>query len=388
MAVNHEEADHVPLTFRDTALPETYGKPVHTQFEAVDIFLRLGIDPMLYLTPDDTWELDPDVKVKTRKEILPGEKFPCLIKEYITPNGTLSQVVRQTPDWPHGDKVPLWSDFMVPRSRSKKYLVENMEDVEIFSSLFSEPTARELKAFHQKAERFDRFAKDRGIIINAAGMNLGDITAWSCGIENEILWSLRNTEVFHKLLDVVLEWNMKHLEQVLEPGVVDVVTCRGYYETIDIWSPKLHRIFFAPRLKKLAETVHKAGAKFCYHMTTGIMPALDIIKDIGVDILYGPDPVEGTIVANLQQVKDRAGDDICLWGGMNAPVTLGLGTPKQIEEAVKESVGTLAPGGGFILAAMESIILGPDPKVCGSIPWESIEHMINVWRTTSDYPVR
>jgi len=152
--------------------------------------------------------------------------------------------------------------------------------------------------------------------------------------------------------------------------------------------PKLHRIFFAPRLKKLAETVHKAGAKFCYHMTTGIMPALDIIKDIGVDILYGPDPVEGTIVANLQQVKDRAGDDICLWGGMNAPVTLGLGTPKQIEEAVKESVGTLAPGGGFILAAMESIILGPDPKVCGSIPWESIEHMINVWRTTSDYPVR
>ena len=60
-------------------------------------------------------------------------------------------------------------------------------------------------------------------------------------------------------------------------------------------------------------------------MTTGIMPLLDIIKDLGVDIFLGPDPVEGG--ANLQQVKERIGNTVCLWGGMNAPVTLGTGTP-------------------------------------------------------------
>ncbi|MBO3803673.1 MAG: hypothetical protein JTT11_07395, partial [Candidatus Brockarchaeota archaeon] len=58
-AINHEEADHVPLTFRDTQLPETYAAAPSNQFEAVDIFLKLGVDPMLYLHPDNAWKLDP-----------------------------------------------------------------------------------------------------------------------------------------------------------------------------------------------------------------------------------------------------------------------------------------------------------------------------------------
>ena len=66
-AINHEEADHVPLTFRDTDLPETYGKPCRNQFEAVDIFLKLGIDPMLYINPDSAWRFDPQVEIKIRK---------------------------------------------------------------------------------------------------------------------------------------------------------------------------------------------------------------------------------------------------------------------------------------------------------------------------------
>jgi len=115
------------------------------------------------------------------------------------------------------------------------------------------------------------------------------------------------------------------------------------------------------------------------------MPALEIFRDIGVDILYGPEPVEGNV--DLQETKDRVGEEICLWGGMNAPVTLGIGTPEEIEKGVREAVQALAPGGGFILSAMESIILGHDPKICGLIPWESVECMIEAWRKVCDYPV-
>lgn len=387
-AINHEEADHVPLTFRDTVLPETYGKPVHSQFEAVDIFLKLGVDPMLYLIPDNMWKLNRDVKVKTRKEKVPGEQFPLLTKEYITPKGVLRQAVRKTPDWPHGDSVPLWSDHMIPGSRSKKYLIENMDDVESFSCLFSEPSEEDLEDFHRRADHFGRFAEDRGIIINGGGLRVavGDIIAWICGIQNAVLWSFRRPELLHRLLDVTLEWNIKYVQQILENGVVDIITCRGYYETADFWSPRIYRAFFAPRLRKLSEIVHKAGAKFCYHVTTGIMPLLEIYKEAGIDILFGPDPIEGG--ADLHETKERVGDAICLWGGMNAPLTLGTGTPKQIKEEVEESIRTLAPGGGFILSPLDSLILGADPKTCGSIPWESVEHMIEVWRRVGDYPMR
>jgi uroporphyrinogen decarboxylase len=119
-------------------------------------------------------------------------------------------------------------------------------------------------------------------------------------------------------------------------------------------------------------------------MTTGIMPLLDIVKEVGVDIFFGPDPIEGG--ANLQQVKERIGKNVCLWGGMNAPVTLGKGKPDQIENAVKNAINTLAPGGGFILSALDSIILGADPETCGLIPWENIEYMIRAWRKNCKYP--
>lgn len=386
-AINHKEADHVPLTFRDTNLPETYGKPCRNQFEAVDIFLKLGVDPMLYLAPDYLWELNPKVKERIRKEKVAGEPFPYLFKEYDTPKGVLRQIVRQTPDWPHRDNVPLWSDHMIPRSRSKKYLIENMDDMESFSSLFGEPTEKELESFHEKAERFKRFAEDRGVIINGGdlGIAIGDIIAWICGIENAVLWSFRRPELLHRLLDITLEWNVMYARQILEVGGVDVVTCRGYYENADFWSPRIYKTFFAPRLQKLIEVVHRGGAKFCYHMTTGIMPLLEIFREIGVDILFGPDPVEGK--ADLEQVKDRVGDRICLWGGMNAPVTLGTGTQEQIEDGVREAISKLAPGGGFILSALDSLILGSDAKTCGSIPWASVEHMIKVWRKMSNYPI-
>jgi len=385
--INHEEADHVPLTFRDTDLPETYGKPCKNQFEAVDIFLKLGIDPMLYIHPDNAWQFKPDVKVKIRKEKVAGEEFPILSKEYHTSEGILRQVVRQTPDWPDGDDVPLWSDFMVPKSRSIKYLVESMGDVECFPHLFNEPSEEDFEALQKKAESYKRFAQDRGVLINGSmTISIGDIAAWSCGIDNAILFGYRRPELLHKLLDVILEWNLKYVKQILETGVADAITCRGYYENMDLWSPRLFKTFFAPRLLELSELVHRGGAKFCYHNTTGIMPALEIFRDIGVDILYGPDPVEGTIEVDLQEVKDRVGDEICLWGGMNAPVTLGIGTQEEIAKGAREAVRLLAPGGGFVLSAMESIILGHDPKTCGSIPWESIECMIEAWRKIRDYP--
>jgi hypothetical protein len=387
--INHEEADHVPLTYRDTALPESYGKPCRDQFEAVDIFLKLGIDPMLYIHPDSAWRFDPEVRTEFRKERVQGEIYPILSKEYHTAEGILKQIVRQTPDWPNGDDIPLWSDFMVPRSRSVKYLIENMDDVACFSHLFAEPTEEDFQALQRKAEAHRRFAQDRGVLINSSmTISIGDIVAWSCGIDNAILFSYRRPELLHKLLDVILDWNLKYIKQILETGVADAITCRGYYENMDTWSPKMYKTFFAPRLQMMSELIHRGGAKFCYHNTTGIMPALEIFRDIGVDILYGPDPVEGTIEVDLQEVKERVGDDICLWGGMNAPVTLGIGTPEDIAKGAQEAVRLLAPGGGFILSAMESIILGHDPKICGYIPWESIECMIEAWRRVRDYPIQ
>ena len=57
------------------------------------------------------------------------------------------------------------------------------------------------------------------------------------------------------------------------------------------------------------------------------------------------------MLANDQyEAKRQFGDRICIMGGIDTQHLLTMGTPSEIEEAVRERIATLASGGGYILA--------------------------------------
>jgi len=375
MAINHEEPDHVPLSFKWIMRTFLNDRAWRDQFERADWELRLGLDPILDLAYSPAWKLSPDVKVKIWREIVPGESYPLLFKEYCTKFGVLSQVVRETPDWPHDEYVPLWSDYMIPRSRSIKYLITNMEDVKTFSQLFNEPTEKEDEAFLQEAEGIRRFAHKRAVVVENKTLRMGDAVAYFMGIENMILKSYRNPSLIHDLLDILLEWNMKYLGQILDTGIVDIVNYEGWSESF--FPPGPYKIFMAPRVKKLIEMTHKSGAKLCYGPRTPSDDLFNYFKEMGVDIFWGPDPVQGN--KDLSRLKKGFGDRICFWGGVNSYVTLGTGKRRQIERATTEAIRILGPSGGFILSAIDSL----DKHT----PWRNIEHMIRAWRRVGKYPL-
>jgi hypothetical protein len=88
--------------------------------------------------------------------------------------------------------------------------------------------------------------------------------------------------------------------------------------------------------------VHQAGARFSYIMTKGIMPLLEDFVDIGIDTLWGVDPVQGE--ADLPRLAQELQGRICIWGGMNAVMMLGEGTPEDAEKAVDEAMQILGRG--------------------------------------------
>jgi len=124
---------------------------------------------------DTPRKLNPEVKVRTWKEVQPDETHHMLFNEYETPEGTLRQVVRRTIDWPFGDDIPIFTDYVVPTARSKKYLIEGVEDLKALSSLFSESTEEELKPFFAEAERVKGFAEAHGVLVE-------------CGMFVEVGW--------------------------------------------------------------------------------------------------------------------------------------------------------------------------------------------------------
>jgi hypothetical protein len=376
MAIGCREPDHVPLLNRG-GIPHRYwstrgrrGTPFGDQFERVVESLKLGIDDAVALHPP--FHLSEDVKVRIRKEKTPTENYPLLIKEYETPKGTLSKVVHQTPDWPHGDDIPLFDDYAVSSARPVKYMVEGDKDLEALSCLVRHPNGAELRAFGEEAERVKRFAEGHGVpIVCVEDANLGSAAMWLCGFINTMMATFRNQGFLHRLLDIIHRWDMMKVRSLLEVGRADVIVHYGWYDSTDFWTTRAYRDFLLPRLREEIELVHKHDAKFGYTMASGAMPLLGTFKEMGVDLLYGIDPVQGGY--DLERAKREIGGEICLWGGVNSHVTLTNGSMEDVRAAVKEAFSKLAPGGGFILSSVGTMEY---PQ----IPAENIGVMIEAWR--------
>jgi len=104
---------------------------------------------------------------------------------------------------------------------------------------------------------------------------------------------------------------------------------------------------------------------------------LEDLLDIGIDVLRGVDPIQGK--DDLAVVKETIGGRIAIWGGMNAAITLGRGTPDEIRQAVDTAIEILAPGGGFVLY--------PVDQIYNDSPWDNIQIMIDRWKEVCPYPL-
>jgi len=376
LAINHREPDHVPLSFEWIMRQFMRDRTWRDQFERAKMELGLGLDPMLNIHFSPAWQLSPEVKVKIwREPSVAREDFPVLFKEYHTRKGVLRQIVRQTPDWPHGSYVPLWDDFLLPKSRAIKYLVENEKDLDAFSTLFNDPTDIEIEQFSAKAETFRDFAKKHGATVKCNDFQMTDAALYSLGMENMISLVFRNPELICNLLDILLEWNLLYLKQVLHTGVADIIKYEGWFESF--FPPKQYRNIIVPRVKKIVDMVHAAGAKICYGPRNPPFPLFSIFKEVGFDIFWGCNPMN--LGSEFEQLKKDVGDRICFWGGVDSYVTLGTRTKRQIEKEVSTAIETLAPGGGFILSAFDSLD--------AHTPWRNIKHMIDTWRVKGRYPI-
>jgi len=381
-AINHEEPDHLPLYLRacDRGYFIDKGKPWHGQFERVGQALELGLDDTVGFTVE--LQLNPDIRIRRRKRELPGERYPILIKEYDTPKGTLRQVVRQTRDWPHDDDIPIFSDYNVPPERSVEYLIKSEADLVALQCLFVEPTTKQRERLHEEADKVRNFSEENEVLVECGGVGGsygdlalgGDAVVWLCGVRTILVEAYRNPEFIHRLLDIIHTWDVMRIHIALDAGCADVIGHRGWYEGA-FFSTILYERFIASMIREEAELVHRAGAKFGYIITRNILPLLDVLKETGIDIIWGVDPVQDNM--DLMIVKGKAGGDICLWGGVNSYITLGQ-TDEEIKRSVRKAIECLAPGGGFILSAVDAVL--------DEVPSEGLGSMIEAWREFAEYP--
>jgi hypothetical protein len=403
-AIRGQSPDHMPLyawVFGFKAPPdlrwETDGRPVeywytqrmehlHTlpqawdlaqDFRRVDAWLSLGVDDVLDVSIP--WSQSEQVARRDMR-VLPGQSIggitsehPLFAREYQTPDGALVHIVKQTgeeqaPGWViQPDGVPLFEDFNIPRAA--RHVVSGPEDVAKVKWLYQSPGADGRAWLDARMQQVTPFARERGVLTQAWSAFGVDALVWLAGVENAVTLAMDDPDAFDELLTIIHQADVGRTALALEHEV-DMVVERGWYSSIDFWSPRIFKRHFKPRIAELAQMAHARGRLFGYVMTTGVTTLGAELMDAGVDLLYYADPAQDRV--DLAWAKRAFGGKMAVAGGINTSLTLTPNNPGDIRAAVRAAMDCYSGSGGFILSPVDALF--PDT------PWPAVQTMIDAWR--------
>jgi hypothetical protein len=357
-ALSCQLSDQVPCAFMLFGALKSCSK---SYLEFVERQLDMGLDTIVELPPrpptvvNDYYNLhglpvnySPKVSIDEWSEQITDSNYPILVKEYHTPEGTLRAEVRKTKDWRWGDHVPFLDDYLSPRS--KKFLIQEPEDLKAFRYLLAPPTQREIEEFCRESKPLVDFARKQDLLVSG-GWGVGaDLLGWVYGLEQMIFATVDQPEFLSEMLGMIADWNRTRMEVILDFGV-DLYIRRAWYENCDFWSPRQWKKYIFPTLKAETDLTHQAGAKFGYIVTSNCIPLLEAIAEAEVDVIIGVDPRGYDLVKTKQVLAGKT----CLWGGVNGHLTIEQGEPEVVRQEVRQAIDTLAPHGGFILSPVDNV---------------------------------
>lgn len=145
-------------------------------------------------------------------------------------------------------------------------------------------------------------------------------------------------------------------------------------------SPKMYREMLKPFHADLISFIKsRSKAKVFFHTDGDVFDLVEDFIEIGVDIL-NPIQTSAGKMANLAELKRRYGKNIVFCGAIDTHHILPHGTPQEVRQEVKRVIEILAPGGGFMVASVHTIM--------NDVPPENILAMVDAVEEFGHYPLR
>ncbi len=219
--------------------------------------------------------------------------------------------------------------------------------------------------------------KDTCFIVGRAPFDGTFPWAQTVGMEEFLVRMITDPEFVEKAVNVYVSRCIKILEAFLDAGADAVMTTDDYCDNRGpIMGKELFRKFIIPGIKRQAEAVHRKGGIFIKHTDGYMWDILDDLVDCGIDAWHG---IQTNIGMDLQRLKERYGNRLCFFGGVNCN-TLIEGTPDQVRKEVYDAIKGAAQGGGLVVTT--SNVLQPGVKL------ENYLAMRQAVRDFGTYPIR
>lgn len=205
---------------------------------------------------------------------------------------------------------------------------------------------------------------------------------WLRGYQNFFMDLAYEPVLVEAVLDATLRFRLDYWAEALEEmgDLIDVVVeydDLGHMSGLLI-SPEMYRRYVKPRHKELFDFIkgHSQAAVFL-HTCGSVYGLIPDLIEAGVDIL-NPLQVSAAKMGDTRRLKREFGAELTFWGGgVDTQGVLPRGTVEEVKEEVERRIADLAPGGGFLFAAVHNI--QPD------VPPQNIMAMWEAWKEHSSY---
>ena len=166
-----------------------------------------------------------------------------------------------------------------------------------------------------------------------------------------------NPEMVHYCLDKLFYLCYEKTKRIYE-AIPDKVTITyvaedfGSQESL-LYSPEQIHTFLIPRMKKMMDLAHSAGAFVFHHSDGAIRKIIPDMITAGIDVL---NPIQWRCKGMEREgLKKDFGEKIIFHGGVDNQHTLPFGTVEEVRKEVIENIQILGKNGGYILAPCHNI---------------------------------
>jgi len=354
-AVNLKEPDCVPIFANLTPqVAEKLGKKMGLPFEAEDSFLstRISHTEILLGLGNDAVGIGPCRDIATPTVSIGDNRLKDEFSIIYQRFGFYDEAVER----------PLAN-------------VETIEDLDAYQL----PSPLAAGRFDLAEKMVTRY-KDEYAIVADLEATIFELSWNLVGMEKFLIDMAMEKDYIGKLLDRVAAFNTAIGVRLIELGA-DVIWMGDDFGTQQgmMISPDSYRNVFKPLQKRVIETFKKTNPniKIAYHSCGSIVPIIEDLIEIGVEILNPIQPQAKGM--DLALFKEKYGERIAFFGGLDVQGVLPHGTPDQVEEEVKQRIRAAGKGGGFVIAPAHNI--QPDTSL------ENIYAMYEAVKKYGTYPL-
>jgi uroporphyrinogen decarboxylase len=177
------------------------------------------------------------------------------------------------------------------------------------------------------------------------------------GQEQAFIDLVEHPDIVHYCLDKLFDLAYVNTVRIYDqiPGqvmITYVAEDMGGQESLMI-SKRHIRAFLLPRMKRIIDLAHSAGAYVFHHNDGNCRPILPDMLELGIDVL---NPIQWRSKGMEREgLKADFGDRLIFHGAMDNQYTLPFGTVEEVRQEVRDNLRILGAGGGYILAPCHNI---------------------------------